>query len=117
MATSETPQPNPRNQELETKLNKLYQTAEESIRPPQFNFDLALSSLARIIYLVPSERKAYTMRAEIYLSLGDLQSALSNFRRSLSLEPTDALLHKRMAAVLDVQGKYSKRRSSSYNYR
>ena len=93
-----------RNQELMEKLNSLYETAEESVRPPSFNFDGGLSALARIIFLAPKERKAYTMRGEIYLSIGDLSSSLSNFRRSLSLDPTDALLQKRMAAVLDVQG-------------
>ena len=93
-----------RNQELMEKLDSLYETAEESVRPPSFNFDGGLSALARIIFLAPKERKAYTMRGEIYLSIGDLSSSLSNFRRSLSLDPTDALLQKRMAAVLDVQG-------------
>jgi tetratricopeptide (TPR) repeat protein len=92
-----------RNNELVEKLDSLYELAEESIRPPSFNFDLALSSLAKVIYLAPQERKAYTMRGEIYLSLGDLSSALSNFKRSLFLEPQDALLQKRMAAVIDVQ--------------
>ena len=43
------------------------------------------------------------MRGEIYLSLGDLSSSLSNFKRSLLLDPNDALLQKRMAAVIDVQ--------------
>ena len=103
MTTQPPPKAHQRNVELVEKLDTLYTTAEESIRPPSFNFDGALSALSRIIFLAPQERKAYTMRGEIYLSMGDLSSALANFRRSLALEPTDALLHKRMAAVMDVQ--------------
>jgi tetratricopeptide (TPR) repeat protein len=86
-----------------SKIDALYECAETSIRPPSFNFDLALSSLSKVIFLAPQDRKAYTMRGEIYLSLGDLSSSLSNFKRSLLLDPNDALLQKRMAAVIDVQ--------------
>ena len=94
---------NVRNTELLSKIDALYECAETSIRPPSFNFDLALSSLSKVIFLAPQDRKAYTMRGEIYLSLGDLSSSLSNFKRSLLLDPNDALLQKRMAAVIDVQ--------------
>ena len=93
-----------RNEELADKLAALYAKAEDAMRPPRYDLDAALSLLARVVYLAPRERRVYTLRAEIYLGIGDLQSALANFRRALQLEPEDVLMQKRVAAVLDVQG-------------
>lgn len=94
----------PLGEEVARKIEALYADAEAACSPEVYDVDRALSLLARVIYLTPDDARAFTMRAEIYLSLGDLKSALSNFRRSLELQPDDKLMQKRIAAVLDTQG-------------
>ena len=94
----------PVGEEVALKIESLYAEAEAAFSPAVYDVDRALSLLARVIYLAPNAGRAFTMRAEIYLSLGDLKSALSNFRRAMELQPDDKLMQKRVAAVLDTQG-------------
>ena len=81
----------PLGEEVARKIEALYADAEAACSPEVYDVDRALSLLARVIYLTPDDARAFTMRAEIYLSLGDLKSALSNFRRSLEMVPTRSL--------------------------
>lgn len=94
----------PIGEEVATKIDSLYKSAEEAISPEIYDVDRALSMISRIIYLSPEAVRAFTMRGEIYLSLGDLKSALSNFRQAMKLRPDDKLMQKRVASIFDTQG-------------
>ena len=68
------------------------------------NLERAIGELSRGLTLDPSLTKLYLARAECYLRMHDLQSAVSNLRYAVRSEPGDAELRHKLARLLSVRG-------------
>ena len=68
------------------------------------NLERAIGELSRGLTLDPSLTKLYLARAECYLRMHDLQSAISNLRYAVRAEPSNTELRHKLAGLLSVRG-------------
>ncbi|XP_074655827.1 uncharacterized protein LOC141909320 [Tubulanus polymorphus] len=84
------------------KAAKLYQNAVEFMN--EGDFERALMPLNKAINLKSEEPQFYACRGECLLQLTDFQSAILNYKKAHSLQPSDQQLYSKLAFIYFFQG-------------
>lgn len=67
-------------------------------------YERAIQSFDKAINLQPKEISYFVQRAEAYLRLSDLQSAILNYKRACILEPDNSAFYRRLAFIYYLHG-------------
>eukprot|EP00949_MAST-11_sp_MAST-11-sp1_P003344 g3344.t1 len=70
------------------------------------DYDRALALTSKALFLDKDCLDSLRFRAETYLEVGDLASAIANYRRCIGIDPDDVELVKKFAALLALQGNH-----------
>jgi len=68
------------------------------------DFEKSIFHISKAITLQPGEARYFALRAECFLCLTDLQSAILNYRRASSLQTDNAVFKCRLAFLYGVIG-------------